>query len=224
MPMTAPKALKTDNSLTMREKAYEQLRQLLILSQLVRGQRLREPEWAARLGVNRAALREAFARLEAEGLLELGERTGYFVPELSDNDIAEMMKVRLIIEKAAIDELGAQKKHFKQRLAPMRDALAAFESMARDRYVLGTIEADRRFHEALVDASGVGMLARLYRRAPLPMISRAIAGKDEWNRNAAETLREHRELLHALEAGHSEKAKKILHDHIERASAALMCA
>lgn len=201
-----------------RRIAYEHLRQLLILSQLTRGQRLRETEWAERLGVNRPALREAFARLEAEGLLVLGPKTGYFVPRLEDGDIDEIIMIRLMIETAAIEAVCTDTKDVSLRLRSMRDAHAEFESMASKHYVLGTIEADRRFHEALVDASGSSMLARLYRRAPLPMISRKIAQQAEWDAAAQVTILDHGNLIDALAAKSAAKAKRILETHLRRAA------
>ena len=71
---------------SLREQANNRLRRLLILEQIPEGQRLREAEWAERLNVNRTALREAFARLEAEGFIERGPKTGYFVPTLTNKD------------------------------------------------------------------------------------------------------------------------------------------
>src|SRR3954470_13685296 len=88
-----------------REQAYRGLRRLLVLQQLQPGERIREPEWAQRLGVHRSALREAFARLEAEGLIERGARTGYFVPEMTAQDIQEITKLRLALECLAIEEI-----------------------------------------------------------------------------------------------------------------------
>src|SRR3954470_24302153 len=90
-----------------REQAYRGLRRLLVLQQLQPGQRLREPEWAQRLGVHRSALREAFARLEAEGLIERGPQTGYFVPRLDAADLVEITKLRVALECLAIDEICA---------------------------------------------------------------------------------------------------------------------
>src|SRR5688572_28475060 len=92
---------------SQREQAYDDLRSLLILQQLEAGQRLREPEWAARLNVHRSALREAFARLAAEGLVERGPKTGYFVPRLGAADVAEVTKIRVALESLAIDEVCA---------------------------------------------------------------------------------------------------------------------
>ena len=71
------------NNGSQREQAYHQLRELLILQQLTKGARLSESEWTDRLNVNRSALREAFVRLEAEGLIEAGPKSGYVVPALT---------------------------------------------------------------------------------------------------------------------------------------------
>src|SRR4051812_4393484 len=103
-----PKTSADNNSASQREQAYKALRRLLILQQIEPGQRLREPQWAERLQVHRSALREAFARLEAEGLVERGAQTGYFVPRLTAADLAEVMKLRLLFECLAIDEICAQ--------------------------------------------------------------------------------------------------------------------
>src|SRR5436305_1229287 len=90
---------------SQREQAYRALRRLLVLQQIESGNRLREPEWAERLGVHRSALREAFARLAAEGLIERGTQTGYFVPKLTPEDLIEVTKLRLVLECLAIDEV-----------------------------------------------------------------------------------------------------------------------
>jgi DNA-binding GntR family transcriptional regulator len=217
-PRVAVKTEPMDARQTLRDVAYGRLRQLLILSQLTRGNRLREPEWATRLGVNRAALREAFARLEAEGLLVRGVKTGYFVPELTDADIAEIVKVRLALEKTAVEEICAAKGEIKLRLRPLREALGEFEALAPRRYVLGTIEADRRFHEALVSAAGLRLLSMLYQRAPLPMISRSIASQEEWDASATATITEHGAILAALEGRDAAKAKRLLESHLRHAS------
>ena len=90
---------------SLRERAYHRLRHLLILQQVAEGQRLREAEWSQRLGVNRTALREAFARLEAEGFIERGPKTGYFVPDLTNRDILEVLEVRIMLEGGAIERI-----------------------------------------------------------------------------------------------------------------------
>lgn len=67
------------------------------MQKIPEGKRLREPQWARELGVNRMALRDAFARLEAEGLIVRGPATGYFVPTLTPQDIAEIIQLRIAL-------------------------------------------------------------------------------------------------------------------------------
>src|SRR5215204_3438387 len=93
------------STLSQRDQAYTALKKLLILQQIPEGERLREPRWADELRVNRMALREAFARLEAEGLIEKGDRTGYFVPVLSERDLREILRVRVVLENGAIEQI-----------------------------------------------------------------------------------------------------------------------
>ena len=159
--------LAANNMASQRDLAYRSLRRLLVLQQIEPGQRLREPQWAQRLRVHRTALREAFARLEAEGMIERGERTGYFVPALTVEDFAEVAKLRLALECLAIEEVCAAAK---PGLAAMEQASEEFARLMEGGYSLGAIEADRRFHEALIDAAQMRRLSNLYQLAPLPLI------------------------------------------------------
>lgn len=205
---------------SQREQAYRALRRVLVLQQVEAGERLREPEWAERLGVHRSALREAFARLEAEGLIERGSQTGYFVPQLTPGDLGEITKLRLALESLAIDEICAQE-------VPAVDALAAacdaFEQFLSGGYPLGVIEADRRFHESLIDAARMRRLSALYHRAPLPLIHGHGEAEETWRRECERTLSEHRQIVAALAARDAERAKRRLTDHLMQRSIMPMC-
>jgi DNA-binding GntR family transcriptional regulator len=203
--------LSKDSLRSQREQAYDGLRGLLILQQVEAGQRLREPEWAARLKVHRSALREAFARLAAEGLVERGERTGYFVPRMGTQDVAEVTKIRLALECLAIDEVCADPGI---GLDAVARACEEFEAFVQGGYALGVIEADRRFHEAIVDAARMRRLSALYLRAPLPLINNRTEDRALWTAECVRTLEEHRAILAALERRDALVAKNLLRAHI----------
>jgi DNA-binding GntR family transcriptional regulator len=196
---------------SQREQAYRALRRLLVLQQIEPGKRLREPEWALRLRVHRTALREAFARLEAEGLIQRGARTGYFVPELSADDLAEVTKLRLAFECLAIDEVCASET---ADLSAMRRAAEEFNRFVENNYSLAVLEADRRFHEALIDAAQMQRLSLLYHRAPLPLIHGDTEDRAGWLNSCTRTIKEHAQILSALEARDAKKAKTILRTHL----------
>lgn len=207
---TAPSA-----SRSQRDTAYETLRRLVILQQINDGERLREPEWSERLGVNRAALREAFARLEAEGLIERGPKTGYFVPTLSEEDIREILQVRTALEGAAIEQIIREKRNSPANLRPLREAIDHLDDLITKGYLLGAGEADRRFHEALIELSGNRRLAMIYARAPLPMIHARIVRTPQWEPEMRRTLAEHQALIVLIARGEIERAKQLLGEHLD---------
>jgi DNA-binding GntR family transcriptional regulator len=62
------------------------------------GLRLRQEDLAEQLGVSRIPLRDAFRRLEAEGLVEIEGRRGARVRSLSADDVAEIYELLIMIE------------------------------------------------------------------------------------------------------------------------------
>lgn len=209
---------------SQRDQAYHRLRRLLILQQTPEGKRLREAEWAEKLGVNRTALREAFARLEAEGLIEKGPITGYFVPELSREDILEVCEVRVMLEGGAIERICRLGLNTPRGLKPMRQSCDQLERLLEEAYYLGVAEADRRYHEALIHAAGNKRLTMLYERAPLPMIPPEIVSGAEWIAVVRRTLEEHRAILDALLAGNKAGAQECLRTHLSERSLIPLCA
>jgi len=200
--------------LAQRDQAHRELRRLLLLQKIPPGQRLGEVRLAKRLGVNRTALREAFARLEAEGLIEKGPQTGYFVPLLSEEDIAEILQTRLVVEIGAIELLFMARKNTPQHLRPLRQACDDLENFLKRGYSLGFSEADRRFHESLVEAAGNKRLRMIYQRAPMPLIHDEVLRSEHWLNEGYATLRDHREILSHLAGGDLDAAKAVLRDHL----------
>jgi len=207
-------SLSTSSSASKRDQAYDKLRRLLILQQIPGGQRLREAEWADRLNVNRSALREAFARLAAEGLIELGPKTGYFVPTLSPEDIREVTAVRIALEAAAIDILCENGLNTLQHLQSMREACDLLGQMVDRDYHLSVVEADRRFHDELIQATHNQRLAIAYRHAPLPILHPDVLAGHEWSNNVRRTHMEHQQILYDILQGHAHAAKEVLRDHL----------
>ena len=199
---------------SLRDLAYHRLRRLLILQQVAEGQRLRESEWAQRLGVNRTALREAFARLEAEGLIEKGPKTGYFLPVLTEASIQEIMEVRVMLEGGAIERIIRLGLNTPRQLRTLRDSCDQLERLVREEYHLGVAEADRRYHEALVNAAANKRLAALYARAPLPLIHPIVVSGRQWMETVRGTLEEHRAIVGLILAGDADEARRQLQAHL----------
>ena len=199
---------------SQRELAYKKLRRLLMIQRIPAGERLREPAWSKRLGVNRTALREAFARLEAEGALVKGERTGYCVPKISKEDISEILVVRTALQCCAIEQLCEKGLNTLENLKPVKDACDHLEDMIKNNYLLGASEADRRFHDYLVQRTDNKRLADLYFRAHLPLIHDELIDSDYWEEECRITLDEHRQIYRAILDNQPAEAIKIMRHHL----------
>jgi DNA-binding GntR family transcriptional regulator len=197
-----------------RDAAYNQLRRHLILQQIPPGSRLAEVEWAARLGVNRTALREAFARLESEGLIRRGEKTGYIVPVLTKKDEFDTLLVRLALEGCAIDAICAAGLNTPLGLERLSAACDLLAQLVDEEYHLSTVEADWRFHESLIEAARNEALTIAYRHAPVPILHAAIRGGPDWLKREERSITEHREVLAAMLRGDANEAKRVLRQHL----------
>jgi DNA-binding GntR family transcriptional regulator len=198
----------------MRERAYRRLRHMLVLQQIPLGKRLREAEWTAKLGVNRSALREAFARLQAQGLIETGPKTGYFVPDLDRRNIRDILAVRIMLESGAAEIICATKLNTPQHLKAMIDACDEIARLVASGDSARVAEADYRFHQALIEASGNRRLGSVYHHAPLPMLLPNERTGPKWEASVRQTFKEHQSILKAILDGDSERAIGLLRGHI----------
>jgi DNA-binding GntR family transcriptional regulator len=86
------------SSPTAEETATAALRAAILRGVLAPGQRLRQVDLAGQLGVSRIPLRDAFRRLEAEGLVYIDGRRGARVATLTADQVSEIYETRLLLE------------------------------------------------------------------------------------------------------------------------------
>lgn len=187
-----------------------------ILSGAARGgQLLSEVETAARLGVSRTPVHEAFLRLAAEDLLELQPRRGAVVVPASLQDAADLLEMRLALETAAV-----------RRLCRTPDALDGLfdelsESIDRQRRgaAAGDLQqfaaADDAFHRRIVEVAGNAIGQRFY--GSLSDRQRRMMA-DAVQRDAARLVRltdEHAQLAEAIRQRDLDGFETLLLAHLE---------
>lgn len=94
--------LGLDVPLRAGERAYRQLRGEILNGLLAPGTGLLEVEQAERIGVSRTPLREAVARLIADGLVVGRRGRGFEVTDISVDSISELYELRQALEVQAI--------------------------------------------------------------------------------------------------------------------------
>jgi DNA-binding GntR family transcriptional regulator len=196
------------------ERCYQQLRWMLMAAQIPDGTRLGEVEWAKRLGTHRSAVREALTLLWHEGALRRGERGGFFMPIFEERDYADVFEARAVLEIGALRLIHARRLG-EQQLAPLGELCSTMERLLEAEMWLGFLEADRKFHEKLIELAGNRHLVGMYRRAALPHHLPRSADPAEMLRNFQITLNDHREIHRFLVEGEISKVIALMERHLE---------
>jgi DNA-binding GntR family transcriptional regulator len=146
---------------TIAQHAVEALRRALTSGELAPGDKIRQEEIAANLGISLSPVREALAVLEQEGQVTYLPRRGYFVTELDMEDLREIYELRALLEERAA-----------RRALPLLDegALERVAIAARDCVeavdggdVAAELEANRRFHFGLLESPDQNHTLRVIR-------------------------------------------------------------
>lgn len=83
---------------SLRDAAYEQIKQRIIMCAFRPGEALSEAQVASSLGLGRTPVRQAFDRLMRDGLVEVLPRKGIMVRPISGDEVRDMVEVRLLNE------------------------------------------------------------------------------------------------------------------------------
>lgn len=201
------------------DRAYRALRDAIVDGELTPGTPLGEVEQAARLGVSRTPLREALARLEAEGLVAPHGR-GVVVTEVSLDDIRALFELREPLETQAA-RLAAERgdpETFARLAARFGDIgeLLDHDDPARHGYYALVDELDAALDAAVGNAHLVAALAKV--RLHLVRVRR-LARHDPVR--LEEAAREHRVLVEAIASGDADLAVAATRVHLGKALASL---
>ena len=146
---------------TLSGQVTERLRDGMLAGVYSQGEQLNEAELARRFGVSRGPLREAMQRLIQDGLLENRPHRGVFVPELTDEDLADIYFAREVIETAALCRImgAGEAVAVSRRLTIEVDRLV--DALRREDWN-GVVDHEIRFHTQLVDSANSRRLSRMY--------------------------------------------------------------
>ena len=197
---------------SLREQAADAIRAGIITGEIRVGELYSVPTLAARLGVSATPVREAMLDLANEGLVEPVRNRGFRVVELTDDDLDEILGLRVLLEVPSAGRVAGTLTP--EQLERLEALVAETEAKAEAFDIPGFLAADRAFHLALLEPLGsrrlvdlVAMLRDQTRLYGLPsLISSGIL------KTAAA---EHREILDAVAAGKANDATRAMQRHLE---------
>lgn len=204
--------INLDNYLPLRDVVFQALRESIIRGDLKPGERLMEIQLSEKLGVSRTPVREAIRKLELEGFVVMLARKGAHVAELSIKDIKDVLEVRGCLDSLAT-ELAA-KKIKDDELKQLKQTYNQFVSYVEKNNVQGAIKKDTEFHEIIYKASRNEKLIQIANNLREQVHRfRVIYIQD--NSHSEDLIKEHGDILKALEEKKSEQASVLAGIHIK---------
>lgn len=196
---------------TLVDQVYVYLRDRIVNLYLKPGDRIDVKQLSVRLGVSQTPVREAIHRLVEQGLIVSVPYVGYFVIQLSSQDVKELFDLRSAIEvlalRYAFNNLDSEQlEAYLNRLEEMK--LLSGEALAKE-----TRRFDRDFHVTLILGKADAKWLSKYVNGLVDLIT--LSTRLSLNPKAA--LNEHRKILQALLQRDLKKASEALIEHLERA-------
>ncbi|WP_159713592.1 GntR family transcriptional regulator [Geminicoccus flavidas] len=216
LPRTQPIAARTMRIVRPRSLATlvtDQIRDLIVMGQLDPGGQLSESMLAEKLGTSRTPVREAFVKLEAEGLVEVRPQRGTFVTVFDQKDVQQTCELRAILELGAL-QIGSMKDRAelcRALRANVDQAAAAVGGPAADYHPF-----DTAFHELIIGSGGNDQLIEAYARIS-GRIRRLRFHFIRTPEQIQGSQRDHLAVVEHLEAGRDAEALAELRHHVHLA-------
>ncbi|WP_331375723.1 GntR family transcriptional regulator [Sinorhizobium chiapasense] len=181
----------------------------IVTGQLAPGMKLKQDKFAEEFGASHVPVREAFRRLEAQGLVVSEPRRGVRVASFDLNEVREVAEMRAALEVLAL-------RHAAPHLTPsiLNEAEEATVAGDDSRDVRSWEDANRRFHRLILTPCGMPRLLAAIDDLHAASARFLFASwRSEWE---VRTDHEHRAILAFLREGKTENASAILERHVQR--------
>lgn len=202
---------KATSTPTLVDQIARSLSARIMSGALAPGVRLRQEEIAAEFSSSHVPVREAFRRLEADGLVSATPRRGVRVAQPDPAQHFETLEMRAVLEGLA---LAHAVPHYTPRhLAALAEADAA---CGRALDAEAWEDANRRFHSLLIAPCPLPTLLQAVQRLQQmsALSARALGG---WHAGAFPRAdRDHKAILAALQSDDADQCAMLLTRHIRR--------
>jgi DNA-binding GntR family transcriptional regulator len=198
------------------DRAYAQIRNMILSGALPPGDQIREEALAETCGVSRTPVRDALRRLEAELFIRRSDTQRSFVADWSIDDIEDSFVLRTMLEGHAArraatriswDQIERLKIHNKVIQQAVEQPVADVPTF---------LDQNRRFHTIVMEAAASPRLSNMLGQiVEQPVVLRTALQYDR--DNLTRSLHEHEELVFAFVQRDGDWAHAIMTAHIRRA-------
>lgn len=202
-----------DTGFSLKDKIYDSLKEAITSMNIYADDaelRLDERRLSEQLSISRTPVREALARLEQEGLVEIVARRGVYIVRKTKTEIMEMLTVWAALESMAARLITQNASD--EEIASLRTLLTSYSTGQIKDHIDEYSEDNINFHQAILRLGGNQLICDTAEHLFIHMKSirtRTIAEDDR----AKRSIVDHLEIVKALEARNTELAEELVREH-----------
>lgn len=199
----------------LRENVAQLLRNAICDGSFRPGDSLKDTALAARFQVSRSPIREALLQLEKEGLVKNYHNQGWFVIDLTPEEIVEITSLRAVMEVLAL-QLAAENIS-KRELAKIREIEEGFRTSFDAADFPAVCRCDFAFHQAIWSASGHRVLNETLLQVARPYFAyfqAVICAQGMPVEECVSTVRNHGALVDYLAGARDRTAEELIREHL----------
>ncbi|MFC4778680.1 GntR family transcriptional regulator [Paenibacillus sp. GCM10023252] len=201
-------------TITLKEKAYIQLRQLILGGEIKPGVPVTEQSLVDRLQMSRTPIRAAMERLAAEGLVNYSSNKGLSIAEMSLQRIVDFFDYRVALEGYIARKLAARAWSEEEK-SWFKDNLAAQEQCMKELDFAGFTQADSDFHRQLVHLYDNQEMIQTMDQLQDKLYLTALKVLRKDNSRIQQSYADHVAIAQHLMQGNAEEASRLMVDHLE---------
>ncbi|KZZ85393.1 MULTISPECIES: GntR family transcriptional regulator [Bacillaceae] len=201
---------------TTEQRVYSNLKEALLARKIAPGTQLVEQTISETLKVSRTPIRQAFQKLEAEGLIEIIPNKGSYVVHPSKDEILSFFDMRREFEHMAV-KYGLDKLEAAD-IEKLKNLLEREQETYKSKDLNGYVHLNKEFHLYLARKSGNKFLIRYMEQllnqnnVYLFLLDVFYQVETEHNARAAE----HEKMVQAMEEKNAEDLHILIDQHMKR--------
>ncbi|HCU07531.1 MAG TPA: GntR family transcriptional regulator [Clostridiales bacterium] len=210
--MITTQASAASTILSLPQNLFNQLRDDILQGKIGAGEKLTEQRICKEYNVSRTPVREAFQKLELDGLIQIIPNRGAFVIGLSRQDIEDMYELRKAYEAIAVR--WAIERMTEQEFEELEEAYDIMEFYTQKGEAEKMLQINMHFHDLIYSATKNRMLQHVL--TSYQIYTKNTKVSSEYIRAyLEEVLEEHRQIFLAFKAKDKEAATRASVRHME---------
>jgi DNA-binding GntR family transcriptional regulator len=205
--------MEQHNPRNLTEEAYQQIKGFILRSEIYPRQKIIIEDLSKQMGISRTPIREAMSRLVKEGYVNQILNRGFFVKEITVEEVEELYGAREALEPYLAEEAARRVTH--KEVQELERLLKEYGEYVERRPIRGRRLLDLGFHTKVAEIAGnsylQGVLGEVFERIVLKQ--RIAVGQLDRGRDA---FLQHRSILAAIRDGKPKDARREALYHVRK--------